>query len=65
MYSVISVNVSVDSGMRVLNPQKSPDFLLVRVVVPLGCNVAKQICSFSKARISFVDLSKVVLKISG
>ena len=47
MYSVISVNMSVHSGMRVLNPQKSPDFLLVSIFHPLRCNVAKQICSFA------------------
>jgi len=47
MYSVISVNMSVDSDMRVLNPQKSPVFLLVRVAVPLGCNVPKQIHPFA------------------
>ena len=41
MYSVISVNMSVHSGMRVLNPQKSPDFLLVSIFHPLRCNVAQ------------------------
>jgi hypothetical protein len=39
--------MAVDSGMRVWNPQKRSDFLLVGVFLPLGCNVAKYIRGFA------------------
>ncbi len=41
VYSIISVDMSVDSGVRVLNPQERPNFVLVSIFDPLRCNVAK------------------------
>ena len=48
MNPIFSINMPVDSGVRVWNPDKGPDLLLASVFVPLRRNVAKNICRLAE-----------------